>query len=253
MSETRASASSKPQDTTSTAAPSTGGIIVHHLNNSRSQRLLWLLEELEVPYSIKKYERLPNQLAPPELKEIFPLGKAPVLQDGDVTLAESGAIIEYLINKYGDDKFKPPSSGDGYVTNLYFSHAAEGTVMPYITHGYIFTLTPSRVPFFIRPIANKIFSTLNDLLVKPNVQASVEYINTVLEKSPSPWFAGGPNPTSADFMMLYPMEVLASPRWSSSQNVAGKITGWVENVHSRPQFKRALEKGGPYALASKSS
>ncbi|KAG8750585.1 hypothetical protein FRC12_012816, partial [Ceratobasidium sp. 428] len=153
-------------------------IIVHHLNNSRSQRILWLLEELEVPYEIKRYERTEDMLAPKELRDVHPLGLSPVITDGEIVLAESGAIVgafpsswngndstkahlillEYLIGKYGAGRFNPPESG--YVDNLYFTHYTEGTLMPLFVNRIIFTVAPQRAPFFIRPVMNLIFGML---------------------------------------------------------------------------------------------
>ncbi|KAF8956330.1 thioredoxin-like protein [Flammula alnicola] len=219
-------------------------LIVHHLNNSRSQRILWLLEELGVPYEIKKYERTPEQQAPPELLAISPLGKSPVITDGDVTLAESGAIVEYVITKYGNGKGVPPDSG--YLDNLYFSHYAEGSLMPVIVQKITFDLIPKRSPFLIRPFVNMIFSQLNKQLVQPEMEKHLTMIETHLQKSTSVFFAGGQEPTSADYQMAFPLEVIVV----DAPQVAGpKIKEFVRAIHEREAYKAALSKGGEYSYA----
>ncbi|KAK0192304.1 thioredoxin-like protein [Armillaria mellea] len=197
-------------------------IIVHHLNNSRSQRILWLLEELGVPYEIKKYYRSSLQQAPKELLEVNPLGKSPVITDGDVNLAESGAIIEYLIEKYGNGRFRT-TTGSEHINNLYYTHYAEGSLMPVLVMGLIFRFVPQQSPWFLRPFMRFIFSQLEKLLVKPELAKHSE-------------LSGGVEPTSADFIMIFPLE--------------GKNTSeYIQKVHTRPAYKRALEKGGEFAYA----
>jgi len=161
-------------------------LTVHHLNNSRSQRILWLLEELQVPYELKKYERGPDQRAPPELLAISPLGKSPVITDDNITLAESGAIVEYLITKHGNGKAVPPESG--FIDNLYFSHYAEGSLMPILVQRIIFDYVPKSAPFLIRPILNRVFAQLNKLLVEPEIKKNLTMIEAHLEKSKSVFF-----------------------------------------------------------------
>ncbi|KAI0281763.1 thioredoxin-like protein [Russula aff. rugulosa BPL654] len=192
-------------------------LVVHHLNYSRSQRVLWLLEELEVPYEIKFYQREPNQLAPKELLKVNPLGKAPVITDGDVTLAESGAIIQYIINKYGNGRVAPPKEGE--LTDIYFTHFSEGTFMPLLVNRLVFSVIPTQAPFFLRPILRPIFSTIDAKLIAGPLNASLKQIEETLEKSNTGWFAGGPNPTMADYMM--------------PDLVGPKIKAWVERVHER--------------------
>ncbi|KIM42129.1 hypothetical protein M413DRAFT_18567 [Hebeloma cylindrosporum] len=219
-------------------------IVVHHLNNSRSQRILWLLEELALPYEIKKYERTPEQLAPPELLAVHPLGRSPIITDGDVTLAESGAIVEYLIAKHGNGKGVPPYSG--YIDNLYYTHYAEGSLMPTIFQGYLFDVAPKKAPFFIRPVLNLAFGQLTKMLVQRQMQQNLSMIEAHLEKSKSTWFAGGPEPTAADYQMAFPLEALVA---ASSYPVGPKIKEYVKAVHEREAYKTALKKGGEYAYA----
>ncbi|KAI0067451.1 thioredoxin-like protein [Artomyces pyxidatus] len=218
-------------------------LILHHLNNSRSQRILWLLEELGVPYEIKFYQRTPEQFAPKELLDIHPLGKSPVITDGDVTLAESGAIIEYIINKYGNGKAVPPK--DGELIDLYFRHFAEGSFMPLLVNKYVYSLVPQRSPFFIRPLLRAVFATLEGRLVERPLKASLDYIETILAKSGG-WFAGGDEPTSADYLMSFGLEGLAS---RSPELVGPATLAWVSRIHERPAYKRGLEKGGDYDYA----
>jgi len=216
------------------------GLIFHHLENSRSQRILWLLEELEVPYTIKIYKRTAEQLAPPELKAVHPLGKAPVITDGDITLAESGAIVSYLINKYGRGRFDAPAKGS--VDDLYFTHFAEGTLTHLLQNMYIYTIIPERSPFFIRFLVRSIFASVRAKLVDPQMIANKAMIESHLEKVPKGWFAGGDEPTAADFMMLFPLETMGS----RVGGLGPKTTAWISQAHERPAYKRALEKGGKY-------
>ncbi|KAG8997850.1 hypothetical protein FRB93_013919 [Tulasnella sp. JGI-2019a] len=246
------------------------GLVVHHLNDSRSQRIIWLLEELEVPYIIKKYQRLPSQLAPPELKAIHPLGKSPIITDGDLTLAESGAIVEYIIAKYGKGRAKPPESG--YLDNLYYTHYAEGTLGPLLVWKYILTLSPNHSPISDQPVArtvcNNIISGMIDKQLEtsfamvsqpsnrihPHIGEGVDIwppprnhqIDKHMQKVSGGWFAGGDEPTSADYMMIFGME-MASSRGSVPEN----IKKYVDRVHAMPSYRRGLEKGGEYSYAPK--
>ncbi|GLB39284.1 putative glutathione S-transferase [Lyophyllum shimeji] len=221
-------------------------IVVHHLNNSRSQRVLWLLEELQVPYEIKRYERTADQRAPKELLEISPLGKSPVITDDLVTLAESGAIVEYLISKYGNGKLQAPASGPGYLDNLYYTHYAEGSLMPILVQKIIFDIVPQKTPFLIRPLANMIFSNLDTQLLQPEFKKHFDMIESHLATVKTGWFAGGDEPTAADFQMAFPLEAIVA---SAPTLATPKIVEYVERVHARPAYKTALDKGGEYAYA----
>ncbi|KAI0260735.1 thioredoxin-like protein [Gloeopeniophorella convolvens] len=228
-----------PPESSAPASAQQDKLIVHHLNNSRSQRILWLLEELEVPYDIKFYQRRPDQSAPKELLAIHPLGKSPVITDGAVTLAESGAIVQYIINKYGNGRAAPPKEGE--LTDIYFTHFAEGSLMPVLINRYIFRLVPDRAPFFLRPILKPIFAALDAKIVAGSLNASLKYVEEALEKSPTGWFAGGPNPTMADYMMSFGLDAFNSVM---PQLLGPKTKAWVELVHERPAFKRGIERGG---------
>ncbi|TFK28578.1 thioredoxin-like protein [Coprinopsis marcescibilis] len=213
-------------------------ITVHHLNKSRSQRVLWLLEELGVDYTIKKYQRDAGDRAPKELLEVNPLGKSPVITDGDVVLAESGAIIEYIIKQHGNGKGVPDESG--YLDNLYFLHYAEGSFMPTAVFKVIFSYIPKHSPWFLRPILSLIFGQLDTRLVQPELQRNIELVEKHLEKSKSPWFAGGPEPTAADYQMMFALSVLLE--FENGALAGPKLKAYVEMVKQRPAFKRALEK-----------
>jgi glutathione S-transferase len=215
-------------------------LTVHHLNNSRSQRVLWLLEELGTPYELVKYERDPKtMLAPPELMKVHPLGKSPVITDGSTTVAESGAIIEYIVDQYGDGKFTPSKGTPEYLRCRYYMHYAEGSLMPFLLMKLIFSrVRAAPVPFFIKPIVKKIAANVEDNFIHPNLERHAAFLEAELGKSK--WFAGD-DLTSADFQMLYPMEAIAA-RWPSA---GPKIKDWVERAHARPAYKRAEEKGGP--------
>lgn len=219
-------------------------LVVHHLNNSRSQRILWLLEELGIPYSITKYERTPKMVAPPELLKVHPLGKSPVITDGDLTVAESGAIIEYLIAKYGNGRFSPPDAG--YIDNLYYNHYAEGSLMPLMVNKLIFGTIPDRTPLLVRPVARAICNGVISTMIEPQLKQNLDMIETHLAKNPEAFFAGGSEPSSADFLMLFPMEALFS---RSSNEVGPTIRKYVDRVHARPAYQRALEKGELYLAA----
>lgn len=218
-------------------------IIVHHLNNSRSQRILWLLEELELPYEIKKYERDPvTMLAPAELRKVHPLGKSPVLTDGENTLAESGAIIEYLVNTYGKGKFRPASGTKEFIKYNYWLHYAEGSAMSPMLLGLIFSKIPKQpAPFFIKPILKAICGKILAAFVNPQIKLHSEYMDSELAKSS--WFAGNEF-SAADIQMSFPVEAALA---RGGKNYAN-LKSFTDRIYSRPAYKRALEKGGPYEL-----
>jgi len=224
------------------AKPSTA-VTVHHLNNSRSQRLLWLLEELEIPYEIKKYERNEEMRAPQTLKNVHPLGKSPIITDGDVTLAESGAIIEYLLSKYGR-KFRPTEAGK--IDDLYFTHYSEGTLMPILVNSLIFSIIPQRSPALIRPLLKPVFANIVKRLLNPELKNNCDMLEAHLAKSQTGWLAGGDHPTAADFMMVFPAELLNT---RGGEFIGPRVKEYVQRIHDRPAYKRALDKGGKYDYA----
>ncbi|KAI1798067.1 thioredoxin-like protein [Ganoderma leucocontextum] len=221
-------------------------VVVHHLNDSRSQRILWLLEELEVPYEIKKYQRTAERVAPPELKAVHPLGNAPVITDGDLTLAESGAIVEYIIRKYGNGRAQPSESG--WLDNIYYTHYSEASLMPMLVNKLIFKIVPERSPFLIRPLLRPVFDKVSALMLEPRLKNHAELIEKHLTKT-NGWFAGGEEPTSADYMMIFCLEAWAT---QDKGALGPKAIEYIKRVHARPGYKRALEKGGDYSFAKAS-
>ncbi len=222
-------------------------ITVHHLDNSRSQRVLWLLEELDLPYEIKAYKRQPNLLAPPELKKIHPLGKSPVIVDDARPahpIAETGAIMDYILTRYGKDRLVPPADSDARLDYTYWMYAAEGTFMTPLLLRLITGNITKRAPFLVRPIAAKIARTLDDTLVKPNLAAHQQLWEDTLTKTP--WLAG-PDFTAADIMMSFPMETAALRGGAGDKP---HIKAWLDAIHTRPAYRRALDRGGPYAYSN---
>jgi glutathione S-transferase len=218
-------------------------IIVHHLNNSRSQRILWMLEELDLPYEVKRYQREPTMQAPAALKAIHPLGKSPVITDGDRTLAESGAILEYLVDAYGGARFKPAAGTPERLHYTYFLHYAEGSLMPLLLMKLIFNRIPSRLPFFMRPVGKAIAAGANKTLLDPQIGAHFMFLEGELARRD--WFAG-PDFTAADIQMSFPLEA-ASARAPIVRQMP-RLSAFLDRIHARPAYRRALEKGGPYEL-----
>ena len=222
-------------------------ITLHHLENSRSQRILWLLEELGVEYDIKLYKRDPKtNLAPDELKAIHPLGKSPLLTDGGKTLAESAVIINYLMTTYGQDKGMVPEVGSKAANQAeYWLHFAEGSMMPYLVMSLVFQkVKTAPMPFFIRPIAKGIADQVMKSFVSPNVENTLRFVNEHL--SQHTWFAGD-ELSAADFQMIFPLEAALS-RAELAKSLPA-IASFVDRVHARPAYQAALKKGGPYDYA----
>ena len=206
-------------------------IIVHHLENSRSQRILWMLEELGLPYEVKRYERnKQTMLAPPELKQVHPLGKSPVIADGDTVVAETGAIIEYLVEK-ADGQLGPLAHRESVLRYRQFLHYAEGSLMPPL----LVKLVLTRVPLLGKTAAKRI---------QPMIDVHLDYVES--ELSQRAWFAGD-EMTAADIMMSFPLE--------AARNRAGlgpsrpHTIAWLDTIHARPAYQAALARGGPYAYA----
>jgi glutathione S-transferase len=220
-------------------------ITVHHLNNSRSQRILWLLEELGLPYEVKRYQRdAKTMLAPPELRAVHPLGKSPVISDGDVTLAESGAIVEYLASRYGSGSLIPKASTPEHLRYVYWMHFAEGSAMPPLLMKLIFDrIETGPMPFFARPIARAIARRGKSTFVQPNIDRILDFMEGELAKFP--WFAGG-DFSAADIQMSFPLEA-ASARGGLNES-RPRLWAFLRAIHARPAYQRALERGGKYEL-----
>ncbi|MGM4894889.1 glutathione S-transferase family protein [Tardiphaga sp. 839_C3_N1_4] len=218
-------------------------LTVHHLNNSRSQRVLWLLEELGTPYEIIRYNRQPNMLAPPELRAIHPLGKSPVITDNGNTIAESGAIVEYLVKTYGNGWLIPADNTPERLRFTYWLHYAEGSAMPPLLLKLIFMMLPKRAPLLMRPVVNAIAAKALNTLVDPQLKQHMAFWEGELSKSE--WFAGNEF-TAADIQMSFPLEA-ASAR-AGLEHGHPKAMAWLAKIHARPAYQRALEKGGPYSV-----
>lgn len=222
-------------------------IKVHHLENSRSQRVLWLLEELELPYEVVHYQRdSKTMLAPASLKAIHPLGKSPVITDGDVTMAESGAIIEYLLERYGQGRLQPEPGTPEHWRFRYWLHYAEGSAMFPLLLKLVFARLPkSPMPSLIRPIVRKVSEKAQGSYIDPQIKLHLDYLESELTKAE--WFVGNQF-TAADVQLSFPLEA-ASAR-------AGLVQGWpklaefLAKIQARPAYQRALAKGGPYNLLS---
>jgi glutathione S-transferase len=221
-------------------------IVVHHLNNSRSQRILWLLEELGVPYEVKRYERdATTMLAPPSLTAVHPLGKSPVITDGDSTVAESGAIVEYLVDRYGGGRLVPPAGTPDRLRYTYWLHYAEGSAMPPLLLKLVFArIEQAPVPFFVRPIVKKVAGTAMTTFIEPQLRKHLDYMEA--EVARTGWFAGS-EMTAADIQMSFPLEAAAA-RAGLDQS-RPHLFSFLQKIHARDAYKRALEKGGEYAYA----
>ncbi len=222
-------------------------ITVHHLNNSRSQRVLWLLEELGLPYQIEKYERdAKTMLAPPALLKVHPLGKSPVITDGETTVAESGAIVEYLIERYGNGRLAPAIGSPERLRWRYWLHFAEGTAMSPLLMKLVFErIKVAPMPFFIKPVARGIADKVLGLMVEPNLKRQLDFMEAELGKSE--WFAGNEF-SAADIQMSFPIE--ASAQRAGLDASRPKLMAFLKRIHARPAYKKALERGGPYSFAN---
>jgi glutathione S-transferase len=218
-------------------------ITVHHLNNSRSQRVLWLLEELGLPYDIKHYQRnATTNLAPPELLKVHPLGKSPVLTDGDVTMAETGAIIEYLV-ECADGKLRPGAGTPEHRRYTYWLHFAEGSAMPPLVMTLVLGRIKKAGPFFVKPIARRIADGVLDSFVMPNIKRQLDFMEA--ELAARPWFTGNEF-SAADVQMSFPLEVAAVRGGLGARYP--KLIDFLARIHARPTYQAALKRGGPYGI-----
>jgi glutathione S-transferase len=227
-------------------------ITVHHLETSRSQRILWLLEELDLPYEIKLYKRDPKtRLAPPELKAVHPLGKSPVITDGKEVIAESGAIIEYLVERYGENlqgelsQLHPASGTPTHRQCRFWMHYAEGSLMNWLVMKLVFMSIPTQpMPFFVKPIAKAICTQVQAKLIDPNLATALAFMEAHLAKHK--WFSGK-DISMADFQMSFPVEA-ALARGTEGGSFP-QLQAYRERMVARPAYQRALAKGGPVLMA----
>jgi len=220
-------------------------ITVHHLNNSRSQRILWLLEELGLSYEIKRYQRDPTtMLAPPELRAVHPLGKSPVISDGELTLAESGAIIEYLAERYGEGSLIPAHGTPQRLRCNYWLHYAEGSAMPPLLLKLVFRrVETAPAPFFVKPVAKGIARKVQRSFIDPQLKLHLDYLEGELGKAE--WFAGDAF-SVADIQLSFPLEAFAARGGLDSSYP--RLSAFLQRIHARPAYQRALQNGGEYRL-----
>ena len=226
-------------------------LTVHHLETSRSQRILWLLEELGTPYQLKIYKRDPKtKLAPPELKKIHPLGKSPVVTDAGETIAESGAIIEYLVDQYGTQlkgdlaHLLPAPGTPAHRQSRFWMHYAEGSLMNWLVMKLVFMTIPTQpMPFFVKPIAKAMCAAVQAKLTDPNIGTAMTFMNQHLSKNK--WFCGE-HLTMADFQMSFAVEAALSRTGDVSPYP--KLQAYAARMRARPAYQRAIGKGGPVVM-----
>ncbi|MBL8327017.1 MAG: glutathione S-transferase [Rubrivivax sp.] len=221
-------------------------LIVHHLENSRSQRVLWLLEELGVPYEVRRYARdRKTMLAPPELRQVHALGKSPVITDGQLTVAESGAIVEHLLDVHdAAGRLRPPAGTEARRRFTYWLHFAEGSAMPPLLLKLVFDqVRKARVPFFVKPVVKTIADKVTASFIAPNIARQLEFMESELRGRE--WFAGDTF-SVADIQMSFPLEAAQARGGLDARHP--QLTAWLERIHARPAWNKALQVGGPYTL-----
>ncbi|CAN7551902.1 glutathione S-transferase family protein [Acidovorax sp. LjRoot194] len=228
-------------------------ITVHHLETSRSQRILWLLEELGLPYELKIYQRdKATKLAPPELKKIHPLGKSPVITDGDEVIAESGAIVEYLVETYGAQAggdlahLQPARGTPAYRQCRFWMHYAEGSLMNWLVMKLVFMTIPTQpMPFFVKPIAKALCGKVQDKVIDPNVNTALDFMEQHLGQNT--WFAGE-HLSMADFQMSFAVEAALSR--ASKAASCPNLQAYKRRMEARPAYQRGIAKGGPVVMGA---
>ena len=220
-------------------------ITLHHLDNSRSQRILWLFEELGLEYEIKRYARDPKtMLAPAALKAVHPLGKSPVISDGAVTVAESGAIIEYLLDAHGDGGLRPLVGTAERRRFTYWLHYAEGSAMFPLLLALVFgRVAQAPMPFFVRPVARAIADGAMKSFIRPQIDLHLDYMDGELAKSP--WFAGN-DFSAVDIQMSFPIEAAAARGGLDPRHQ--HLHAFLARIRSRPAYQRAALEGGSFDL-----
>lgn len=222
-------------------------LTLHHLEKSRSHRILWLLELLDLDYALKTYRRDPHSLlAPLELKQIHPLGKSPVITDDDLVVAESGAILEYLLQVYGQGRLQPATDDQqGWINYRYWLHYAEGSLMPVLLMKLVFTQIPKRpMPFFVKPVAKGISSKVLETFIQPNLDTHLAFIEQHLAQHQ--WFAGEAL-TAADVQMSFPMLALAA---RSDLSAYPHIQAYNQRLQADPSWQQVVQKAGPLTIPS---
>jgi glutathione S-transferase len=219
-------------------------IVVHHLNNSRSQRVLWLLEELGVDYEVKRYERnKQTMLAPPELRAVHPLGKSPVIEVDGQVLAESGAIVEYLADRYAGGKLARPQGSPARYSYIYWLHYAEGSAMPpLLLKLFVDRIAAAKMPFFARPIVRKVRQSAIDAFIGPQLKLHLDYMESAL--AGRDWFVDD-GFSAADIQLSFPLETAVSR--AGLDESRPRLMDFLRRIHARPAYRRALERGGTYA------
>ena len=220
-------------------------ITVHHLENSRSQRILWLLEELGLAYELKHYARDPaTMLAPAALRAVHPLGKSPIITDDGRTIAESGAIVEYVVGRYGGGRLVPSPDTPERLRYTYWLHYAEGSAMPPLLLKLVFDrMASGPMPALLRPLVRRIAGRVRSGFVDPQIALHLNYLEGELARSA--WFAGDAF-TAADIQMSCPLEAAAAR--GGLDATRPKLWSFLERIHARPAYQRALDKGGRYEL-----
>jgi glutathione S-transferase len=222
-------------------------ITVHHLDHSRSHRVLWLLEELGLEYELRRYERDPETLrAPPALKAIHPLGKAPTVVDDGRVLAESGAVLETLLARHGGGRLAPAMGTPERERYTYWMHYAEGSAMPAMVLRLLFSRMPRQpMPALARPVVRVLAKNVIDTFVQPQIDQHLDFMEGELARST--WFAGDEF-TAADIQLSFPIETAAAGRVLDARR--SKLAAYLDRIHERPAYRRALERGGPYDLST---
>lgn len=215
-------------------------ILVHYLERSRAHRVLWLLEELGLDYEVKTYRRTKEYRAPEALKSVHPLGKSPVIEDDGRIIAESGAITEYLVERYGGEALRPGAGTDERLRYTYWLHYSEGSAMPLLVMKLIFSRLPSQMPFFLRPVAKMIADGVNGRLIDPQLADHVSFWANELARD---GFFAGPEFSAADIAMSFPVEAGLTRISAGAQELA-QLRRWMESIRARPAYVRAIERGG---------
>ena len=220
-------------------------ITVHHLDNSRSLRILWLLEELGLSYDIVAYQRDPQTLrAPAALRQIHPLGKAPVVVDDGQVLAESGAIIETMIERHGAGRLAPAAGTPEQLRYRYWLHYGEGSAMPPLLLTLVFNrIEAAPMPFFAKPIVRSVVAKARSGFIQPQLDSHLDYMEAELGKSR--WFAGA-DFSGADIQMSFPLEAAAARGGLNASRP--RLMAFLDRIHDRPAYQRAVERGGALTL-----